>query len=61
MKTVRSFVILSVLTFLSASVGMAQEKAPEKLGKVSFPTSCDRKVQAQFDRAVCALALVLAR
>src|SRR5215475_8356350 len=55
MKTVRSFVILAVLTFLSAFVGMAQEKAPEKLGKVSFPTSCDRKVQAQFDRAVALL------
>src|SRR5262245_62104898 len=55
MNTVRSFMLLAVLTFLSASVGMVQEKGPEQLGKVSFPTSCDRKVQAQFDRAVALL------
>src|SRR5262245_48626700 len=55
MNTVRSFMLLAVLTFLSASVGMVQEKGPEQLGKVSFPTSCDQKVQAQFDRAVALL------
>jgi tetratricopeptide (TPR) repeat protein len=27
----------------------------EQLGKVSFPTSCDRKIQPQFDRAVAML------
>jgi hypothetical protein len=25
---------------------------PEKLGKLSFPTSCDPKVQAEFERGV---------
>jgi tetratricopeptide (TPR) repeat protein len=30
-------------------------QAQEKLGKVSFPTSCNRKMQAQFDRAVAML------
>jgi tetratricopeptide (TPR) repeat protein len=55
MNSVKLFVILVLLTFLSVSFGMAQEAAPEKLGKVSFPTSCDRKVQAQFDRAVAML------
>lgn len=29
--------------------------APEKLGKVSFPTSCSPKVQAQFERALALL------
>src|SRR5262245_9925891 len=48
MNSVRSFVMLAVLTFLSAPVGMAQEQ----LGKVTFPTSCDPKVQAQFERGV---------
>ena len=33
----------------------AQQKPQEKLGKVSFPTSCNRKVQPQFDRAVAML------
>ena len=55
MKSVRVFVLLTVLTFLSASVGMAQEEAPEQLGKVVFPTSCDAKVQPRFERAVALL------
>jgi tetratricopeptide (TPR) repeat protein len=50
MKTVRSFVLLA-LTFLFAPAGMAQEQ----LGKVTFPTSCDPKVQAQFERGVAML------
>jgi hypothetical protein len=29
--------------------------AQEKLGKVTFPTSCDPKVQAKFERGVAAL------
>ncbi|PYM17665.1 MAG: hypothetical protein DMD78_29495, partial [Candidatus Rokuibacteriota bacterium] len=32
--------------------GLAQ---PDKLGKVSFPTSCDAKVQARFERGVALL------
>src|SRR5499426_1428084 len=55
MKSVRSFVLLTILTFLSAPVGIAQEKAAEQLGKVTFPTSCDPKVQAQFERGVAML------
>jgi tetratricopeptide (TPR) repeat protein len=46
---------LVVLTFLSAPIGMAQEKPTEQLGKVTFPTSCDPKVQAQFERGVAML------
>ena len=30
-------------------------RPPEQLGKVSFPTSCDPKVQAQFERGVALL------
>ena len=55
MNSVRSFVLLTVLTFLSAPAGIAQEKATEQLGKVTFPTSCDPKVQAQFERGVAML------
>jgi hypothetical protein len=55
MNIVRSFVLLTVVTFLSVPVGVAQEKATERLGKVTFPTSCDPKVQAQFERGVAML------
>src|SRR5215470_4364418 len=55
MKTVKLFVTLAILALFSAVVVLAQEKAPEKLGKVSFPTSCDPKVQPRFERAVALL------
>lgn len=54
MNSVRLFLLLTVLTFL-APVGIAQEKVTEQLGKVTFPTSCDPKVQAQFERGVALL------
>jgi predicted Zn-dependent protease len=50
-KPTRLFLLVSLLTLLFVSRADAQEK----LGNVSFPTSCDRKVQAQFDRAVAML------
>jgi hypothetical protein len=50
-KPTRLFLLVSLLTFLFVSGASAQEK----LGNVSFPTSCDRKVQTQFDRAVAML------
>jgi len=50
-------ILLAVLVFFSAS--FAQEthshNAPEKLGKVSFPTSCAAAVQERFDRGVALL------
>ncbi len=55
MNTVRSMVLVTILAFLSASVGVAQEKTTEQLGKVTFPTSCDPKVQAEFERGVAML------
>ena len=55
MNSVRSFVLLTVLAFLSAPVGVAQEKATEQLGKVHFPVSCSPKAQEQFERGVAML------
>src|SRR5215467_8279564 len=55
MKSVRSFVLLTILTLLSAPVGIAQEKTTEQLGKVNFPVSCSPKAQAQFERGVAML------
>jgi tetratricopeptide (TPR) repeat protein len=55
MNSVRLIVLVTILAFLSAPAGMAQEKAVEQLGKVTFPTSCDPKVQAQFERGVAML------
>uniref|UniRef100_UPI00397DFCDD hypothetical protein n=1 Tax=Salmonella sp. SAL4434 TaxID=3159889 RepID=UPI00397DFCDD len=49
LRCVLAIVVLSLL--LSFSLAIAQEQ----LGKVSFATSCDRKVQTQFDRAVAML------
>jgi hypothetical protein len=53
MKT--KFVFITVGLLLLPSISTAQQKLGEQLGKVSFPTSCDRKVQPQFDRAVAML------
>ena len=48
-----------ILAFLLATLSVAQEKhdhpAPEKLGTVSFPISCQPGVQQEFDRAVALL------
>jgi tetratricopeptide (TPR) repeat protein len=55
MKTVKLFVTLAILALFSAASIPAQEKIPEKLGKVTFPTSCDPKVQPGFERAVALL------
>jgi tetratricopeptide (TPR) repeat protein len=49
-----SFILLFVTVFSSAQE-THNHGAPEKLGKVSFPTSCAPAVQAQFDRAVALL------
>ena len=55
MKSVRSFVLLTVLAFVFPPIGVAQEKAAEQLGKVDFPVSCSPEAQAQFNRAVAML------
>jgi tetratricopeptide (TPR) repeat protein len=55
MRSVRVFMALAMLILVLRPMGMAQEKATEKLGKVVFPTSCDPKVQPRFERAVALL------
>ena len=57
MVSVRSFVIvgtgLVILgAWLGASTPRVAAQAPERLGKVNFPTSCSPSVQTQFERAV---------
>jgi tetratricopeptide (TPR) repeat protein len=54
------FVAVVPLLFALGSIGFSQDQphehpAPEKLGKVSFPTSCASEVQAKFERAVALL------
>ena len=51
MRSNKLFLLVSVLALLFVSGASAQEK----LGNVSFPTSCDPKVQAQFERGVAML------
>jgi len=50
MKTALASIVLLVVVALTVP-GLAQEK----LGKVTFPTSCDAKAQAQFERGVAML------
>ena len=48
----------AVLWAVSPSIPSGQDHkhpAPEKLGKVSFPTSCSPAVQGEFERAVALL------
>jgi hypothetical protein len=51
MNSVRSVVLVMILAFLSAPVGIAQEQ----LGKVNFPVSCSPKAEEQFERGVAML------
>src|SRR6202040_2924893 len=53
----RSRIVLALLFLcpLASAQETHNHSAPEKLGKVSFPTSCAPAVQAQFDRGVALL------
>ena len=58
----RQVLILSAFLMVAQTVlahdddpKQAAGSPPEKLGKLSFPTSCDPKVQAQFERGVALL------
>ena len=44
--------VVIVSAWLVASMPRAGAQAPERLGKVNFPTSCNPAVQPQFERAV---------
>ncbi len=53
MSPCRSILAVSALVLLSPGVVQAHED--DKLGKVTFPTSCDAKVQAEFESGVAML------
>ena len=58
MKRLISTLVLTCLTLAAAAHddhGGPGGRPPETLGKVSFPTSCDARVQAQFERGVALL------
>jgi tetratricopeptide (TPR) repeat protein len=50
MKSTRAMILASVMTVAASHGAFAQQD--EKLGKLSFPTSCDPKVQGEFERGV---------
>src|ERR1700730_13972402 len=50
-----AFVLALMSLALSATQEMHNHPAPEKLGTVSFPTSCRPEVQQAFNRAVALL------
>jgi tetratricopeptide (TPR) repeat protein len=50
-KTIKLFPCIAIAALLCGTQAIAQEK----LGNVTFPTSCDPKVQARFNRAVAML------
>ncbi len=53
MSPCKSLLAVSALVLLSTGVAQAHED--DKLGKVTFPTSCDAKVQAEFESGVAML------
>jgi tetratricopeptide (TPR) repeat protein len=50
MKSTRAMILASVMTLAASCGAFAQQD--DRLGKLSFPTSCDPKVQAEFERGV---------
>src|SRR5438105_15243026 len=52
MNTQSRKIVLAAAVITAALTGGAFGQQDEKLGKVSFPTSCDPKVQAEFERGV---------
>ena len=50
MKSTRAMILASVMTVAANCSAFAQQN--EGLGKLSFPTSCDPRVQAEFERGV---------
>src|SRR5262245_15393163 len=53
--TTRRLLLAAAMSTALAAGAAAQQQGDEKLGKVSFPTSCDPKVQAEFERGVAML------
>ena len=54
-RLLRPIILLLALAICSSSQKTHEHPAPERLGKVHFPTSCATAIQAQFDRAVALL------
>jgi tetratricopeptide (TPR) repeat protein len=54
-RLLRLIILLPALATCSSSQETHEHPAPERLGKVHFPTSCATAIQAQFDRAVALL------
>ena len=50
MKSTLTMILASVMTVTASCGTLAQQD--ERLGRLSFPTSCDLKVQAEFERGV---------
>jgi len=50
MKSTRTMILASMMAVAASCGAVAQQD--ERLGKLSFPTSCDPKVQAEFERGV---------
>src|SRR6476660_4401982 len=57
MKTIIALLLASTFAFASATSSAEEHshRAPEKLGKVSFSTSCSPAVSHDFERAVALL------
>ena len=55
MKLIRAASLLMALVLCRAVYGQHEHAASEKLGTVSFPTSCSAQVQSGFNRAVALL------
>ena len=55
MNTQSRRILFAAGLLTAALAGGAVAQQDQKLGKVSFPTSCDPKVQAEFDRSVAML------
>src|SRR3954447_6816655 len=50
MKSMRAIMLASMMTSAASCAAFAQQD--ERLGKLTFPTSCNPKVQSEFERGV---------
>src|SRR6266511_1603418 len=55
MKAQKVFLLAALVSLVSYSVPMAQERGTEKLGTVDLPVSCTPAAQQEFNRAVALL------
>ena len=55
----RALALVLTLTLVGNAWSDGDGKSPEQLGTVSFVTSCEPAVQAQFTQSGCAAAFIL--